>query len=336
MALAYERAAMAKLRFKPKVAEVAGVDAACRYFAALLAVGLLGLAAQLWLSVKDGRWVNPLGACFDPAEPKPTVGGEALAALRQELGRARLLVFEAGTDAPLWSAWNCRGRTLQLEASEVRRSALNFLPSSSRAGVDRPLSVVDNETELMRAFSDRVPREAFAVTWDEIFVSSLGTSPHLNIFAASRLAGPDTSIFVDDCQKPGQAAYVRRWLAQKDARHFDNGRGGVVCRLVGPAASATEPVSGRTGAPSARGGAVPAATVTLAAESASGAAPARKPVGTIAATPQVGVAGTAGAKREEVPPPSPFAVLGLIGLLAIYAVLMSQMRMHAIRSTPGL
>eukprot|EP00927_Polykrikos_kofoidii_P027330 TRINITY_DN24084_c1_g1_i1.p1 TRINITY_DN24084_c1_g1~~TRINITY_DN24084_c1_g1_i1.p1 ORF type:complete len:300 (+),score=41.48 TRINITY_DN24084_c1_g1_i1:170-1069(+) len=266
---------------------------------------VFSMPSRVWLTTRSAHWVNPLGSCTNPAKPNPTFGGSALTAVRADLGSAKLLVFEPGTDVPLWSSWNCKGRNLFLEAKRVSKKRLKS-PTSSSIADDA------TETELMRSFKNRVPREAFAVTWDVIYVSSIAESPHLNIFSASRLAGPDTVIFVDNCQKPTQQAFVKRWLRQEGFSMFDNGHGDVVCRLVGPAR-----------------------VVAGSAAADADAAPEQRHVSSMKKSRKARTNGTSDVRGGDIPvkTPSPVSFVVIMAFLIVYAVSMCQMRQYAMRKS---
>eukprot|EP00927_Polykrikos_kofoidii_P027423 TRINITY_DN24130_c0_g1_i1.p1 TRINITY_DN24130_c0_g1~~TRINITY_DN24130_c0_g1_i1.p1 ORF type:complete len:325 (+),score=45.27 TRINITY_DN24130_c0_g1_i1:124-1098(+) len=310
MTFASEYAVMQKLKRKRE--EFPNPDVICRVVAFFLFVCLCSVPAQVYLTGKKFDWARVFGSCINPAHPTPTVSGSALAAVRADLGYAKLLVFEAGTDAPLWAAWNCKGRTLLLEPHEVPDSTLkNELPYSATGDV--------NETELLRSFRERVPHEARSVAWNQIVVSATAASPHLNIFAASRLAGPDTVVFVADCQSPMQKAYVQRWLGHSSFSTYDDGHGGSVCRLVG-----TTEVSSNYSAASAKQGRSPlirSARDTPLAVAAAGSAE---------------VFPASGISTEEKAPSEPLRVVCVAGVLIVYAVVMCQSRMHVMETTGGL
>lgn len=174
-----------------------------------------------------------------PPETIPSTGGDALPALSARLGESKLLVFEVGTDAEYWLASNCAGPTLFLQAGDETlaqhpRSVQMQTRYMQSDVVDATPEMLEDSHLLTTLAMNRIPKEVTRSAWDEILVESGGAS-NLNIFAARRLAGPTTSVFVDDCQHTERSAFLRHWFAKDgvDVSIYDNGRGGMMCR-AGP------------------------------------------------------------------------------------------------------
>eukprot|EP00929_Paragymnodinium_shiwhaense_P017334 TRINITY_DN126457_c0_g1_i1.p1 TRINITY_DN126457_c0_g1~~TRINITY_DN126457_c0_g1_i1.p1 ORF type:complete len:339 (+),score=91.52 TRINITY_DN126457_c0_g1_i1:64-1080(+) len=174
-----------------------------------------------------------------PPETKPSMAGDALPAISERLGESRLLVFEAGEDAEYWLASNCAGSTLMLQADE---SGMERHPRTVQMHtrvmhsdvLDATPEMIDDEARLTGLAMERLPKEVRSGSFDEILIESGGAS-NLNIFAARKLAGPTTTIFVDDCNHAERSAFMRRWFAEDgiDVSIYGNGRGGLLCK-AGP------------------------------------------------------------------------------------------------------
>mmetsp|Transcript_77807 Transcript_77807/g.251829 ORF Transcript_77807/g.251829 Transcript_77807/m.251829 type:complete len:245 (+) Transcript_77807:2-736(+) len=183
----------------------------------------------------------------------------ALGSICHELGAANFLIFGTGYDSPFWLDSNPHGHTRFLEKHQ---DWVHFQPES----VQNATSVVTytskmyeagtriGDEPMLREFLDtQVPADVKAAHWDVILVDSPeGYDPRdvlqpgrgQSIYAARELAGPNTTIFLDDCHRSIENEYMRHWLL-RDGRKLtsmSNGHsGGTICRISPQVLTAAQP-----------------------------------------------------------------------------------------------
>jgi len=229
---------------------------------ASLAVLSLALGATLWglaavaacapargsagngeRTLKQGE----LPPCLGQPSEDQMLKGEILRAICSHLGEEkRFLVFGNGWDSPMWLHSNPRGvvqfiehheHWIDIQPREVRNVSVlvNYTCSFDSAEQD-----VDN-TDMLREFYDKqLPISVRGQQWDVILVDgpegfgSGSPGRGQSIYAASLLAKPGASVYVNDCGRRVEELYVDRWFEQRGWQkimHDDNGNGGQACFL---------------------------------------------------------------------------------------------------------
>mmetsp|Transcript_98230 Transcript_98230/g.305854 ORF Transcript_98230/g.305854 Transcript_98230/m.305854 type:complete len:205 (-) Transcript_98230:93-707(-) len=172
--------------------------------------------------------------------------GPVLDVIGERLGSANFLVFGTGLDSPLWKRANQNGRTYFLEnhrewvegqPGDVQAATV-LVSYSSR--VDTATRDMHDEA-LLGQFLETLPAEVRRVEWDQILVDGPegwrrgNPGRGQSIYAASRLAGPKTVVFIDDCNRRLEREYTNFWLLRRGRRltMYDNGHSGKTCR-IGP------------------------------------------------------------------------------------------------------
>lgn len=158
---------------------------------------------------------------------------------RTKKGAVNVLIFSLGFDSPMWLNMNPHGLTRFVELHEewIKMQPPRVQEHAMRA---------DNRTKMSEAWDIRCDYDRLgyflqanpelrSTCWDIIMVDApegLGNGPGRmgSIYAASQLAGPDTVLFVDDCERAVEANYTLWYLSEgRDLRAVDNGHGGVTC-----------------------------------------------------------------------------------------------------------
>mmetsp|Transcript_66910 Transcript_66910/g.207673 ORF Transcript_66910/g.207673 Transcript_66910/m.207673 type:complete len:237 (+) Transcript_66910:75-785(+) len=190
--------------------------------------------------------------------------GPVLGEICKLLGNASFLVFGTGFDSDFWLQVNKNGRTVFLENNK------QWVPENATAVKNRTFLVKYtsnmqdalrqiNNVSMLLDFFMKLPKSVKSVKWDVILVDGPVGSLHMkdtdgkpkkmpgrgqSIYAAHLLAGENATIFVDDCQREVEAAYVKRWLVGKSGQNistFADGHNvydgqtyapGLTCRVV--------------------------------------------------------------------------------------------------------
>lgn len=166
------------------------------------------------------------GVILEVEELRPIVE-----AVRKQPGGS-LLVFGCGHDSVFWEKVNRRGHTVFLEDDPVwaerararlRRAHVHVVRYGTQRRSWRELLGDENRLSM------ELPGDVLARHWDVILVDAPAgfddTTPGRmkSIYAASRLAGPGTRVFVHDCERPVENAFTSKYLGRE--RMFIETRG---------------------------------------------------------------------------------------------------------------
>merc|ERR1712232_523762 len=110
---------------------------------------------------------------------------------------------------------------------------------SYSSSMDTALQQLDDENMLAEFYLTQLPEEVKGQKWDTILVDGPqgwgdGPGRGQSIYAALLLAKQTGFVYVDDCERPVEAAYVQRWFVEKGWKkevHDTNGHGGTTCVL---------------------------------------------------------------------------------------------------------
>ena len=160
------------------------------------------------------------------------------------------LVFGTGYDSPFWVESNDKGSVVFLED---HADWIEFQPENVKkvttvvkytSSMSTALEDIDNTAMLEEFYTTQVPKSVKETVWKTILVDAPEGMPdapedmHLpgrgqSIYAAKKLAGPQTTIFVDDCNRDVEMAYLKalllvdgRALTVHSSGHSGPGTGG--------------------------------------------------------------------------------------------------------------
>jgi hypothetical protein len=212
-----------------------------------------GKACVLWQPwAKES--VNPDSppACLGTPNSQQQLNGEVVRAVCSHFGKDKsFLVFGTGYDSPFWVDSNPEGEVHFLEDHDewiafqpenVQRIVTTVKYTSS---MKTALDQIKDE-DMLREFHDtQLPSTISSHKWDVILVdapvgyvdaSGVPTGPGRgqSIYAAHLLAKPTSYVYVDDCNRAVEDAYVQEYFVERGwtkVVHESNGHGGATCVL---------------------------------------------------------------------------------------------------------
>lgn len=184
--------------------------------------------------------------CSAQPSKKQQLKGTILESMCESLGNANFLVFGTGFDSEFWVKSNPGGNTRFLESHE---SWVSFQPEEVKDVVtvvnyttrfEEAMTQISDEHILKEFYDKQVPGDVKSTHWNQILVDGPegfrgGPGRGQSIYAAMKLAGPDTVIYVDDCGRQVEQGYIKKYLQDgREMEDFSNGHAGRTCKLAKP------------------------------------------------------------------------------------------------------
>lgn len=216
----------------------------------------------------SGEEAKAVEACAAKISQKQTLRGGVSAMMCEALlrgvasrpgksagGGGNLLIFGSGSHLSSWLDANQNGTTRFLQHHEewVKSLPERLHNKATIHQCDTPL--FDAEMLLSDVYNTWVPLEVKDISWDVILVHSTegltGQPGRMSsMYAAYRLMGKGTSVFVDGCERPVERWYAHHWIADTNGakmelvgdghRQGDLPTGNLACALQGFISSAPQ------------------------------------------------------------------------------------------------